>query len=179
MYSWFPSSCHWTQPGMCTCACAWLCVCVPSLYRSGSDITKCWIVPNTCECLSKHIQTLTLMPGNPFINTSPYPAWALILYSGSYPCLHNLLVPLSLKQIWPTSMHGYPSLLAWPLTSDFLHKSASSLWMSSSPISHFYSACLTSFLFNILWTKLTLVAGYSALWMTFSLTLALSALGTS
>ena len=89
-----------------------VCVYPAPQYRSGSDITKCWIVPNTCECLSQHIQTLTPTPGNPFINTPTYPAWALILYSGTHPCLHILLVPLSLKQIWPTSMHGYSPLLS-------------------------------------------------------------------
>ena len=35
--------------------CAHASVCVPPLYNSGSDITKLWIVPNQCECLSQHI----------------------------------------------------------------------------------------------------------------------------
>ena len=51
------------------------------------------------------------------------------------------------------------------LASDFLHKSASSMWISTSLDLGFYSACLASLLFDILCTKLTLVSGFSALWI--------------
>ena len=71
-----------------------------------------------------------------------------------------------------------PSPFAWPLAF-YTHKSASSMWISDSLDLGFYSACLASFLFDILWTKLTLVAGFSALWKPLNSTLALTAHDTS
>ena len=65
------------------------------------------------------------------------------------------------------------------LASDFLHTSASSMWILAFLHLGFYSACLASLLFNILWTKLTLVAGFSALWRPLNPNLALTSHDTS
>ena len=59
--------------------------------------------------------------------------------------------PLTAHTGLPTSMHVCP--LPPCLASDFLHKSASSLWISSSPDLGFYSECHASLLFKILQTK--------------------------
>ena len=110
--------------------------------------------------------------------------------------------PLTLLGLWYSAM-GYPHVQilslfhsasnctqraahfhAWMpfsscMASDSLHKSASSMWISASLDLGFYSACLANLLFNILWTKLTLVAGFSALWRPLNPTLALTAHDTS
>ena len=92
---------------------------VSSLHNSGSDITKLWIVPNQCECLSQHIQILTPTPSNRFINILPLPClgfdtlqWNTPMFRYS-PCSTQ---PLTAHTGLPTSMHGCPPPLAWPLT---------------------------------------------------------------
>ena len=99
--------------------CAHAFVCVPPLYNSGSDITKLWIVPNQCECLSQHIRILTPTPSNRFINILPLPClgfdtlqWNTPMFRYS-PCSTQ---PLTAHTGLPTSMHGCPPPLAWPLT---------------------------------------------------------------
>ena len=133
-----------------------MCVCVSSLYSSDSNITKCWIDPNTCECLSQHFHILTPTPGNPFVNIHPLVClgfdtlhWdtSMCRYS---PCSTQLLITLI----------GLAHLHAWMpsspcLASDFLHKTASSLWIWSSLELGYCSAWQASLLFNILWTKPT------------------------
>jgi len=142
------SASHW--PPTCVC------VCVSSLYSSDSNITKCWIDPNTCECLSQHFHILTPTPGNPFVNIHPLVClgfdtlhWDTLMCRYS-PCSTQLLITLI----------GLAHLHAWMpsspcLASDFLHKTASSLWIWPSLELGYCSAWQASLLFNILWTKPT------------------------
>ena len=124
MYSLFPSSSHW----MCMC----IPLCVYPLQIAVSDITKCWIVPNLFECLSQHIQALTPTPGSPFISVLSLSClgfdtlhWHTPMFRYS-PCSQPLTAHTDLPHLHPW-MPSSPCL-----ASDFLHKSASSLWISSS-----------------------------------------------
>ena len=125
-------------------------LCVSSVDSSVSVITKCWIVPNPFECLSQHIQALTPTPGSPFISILPLSClgfdtlhWHTPMFRYS-PCSQPLTAHTDLPHLHPW-MPSSPCL-----ASDFLHKSASSLWISSSLDRGFYSSCLARLLFNIL-----------------------------
>ena len=94
-------------------------VCESSLHSSGSGITKFWIVPNACECLSQHIQTLTPTPGNRFINLLPLPCLGFDTLQGGTPTFRYPLCstqPLTAHTGLPTSMLRCPLPLAWPMT---------------------------------------------------------------
>ena len=179
MYSLFPSSWHWAESGKCACVCVHAFVCESSLHSSDSDVTKFWIVPNPCECLLQHIQILIPTPGNFYKHTLL--TLLGIWYSAmGYPHVQILSLFHSASNCTQRAAHFH----AWMpfsscMASDSLHKSASSMWISASLDLGFYSACLANLLFNILWTKLTLVAGFSALWRPLNSTLALTAHDTS
>ena len=94
-------------------------VCESSLHSSGSDTTKFWIVPNPLECLSQHIQTLTPISGNCFINILPLPCLGFDTLQWDTPMFRYSpysTQPLTARTGLPTSMHGCPSPLDWPLT---------------------------------------------------------------
>ena len=104
---------------MCVCMCVCMPVCVSPLHNSGSDITKLWIVPNPCECLSQHIQTLTPTPSNGFVNILPLPCLGFDTLQSNTPVFRYSpcsTQPLTAHTGLPTSMHGCPPPLAWPLT---------------------------------------------------------------
>ena len=154
-------------------------VCESSLHSSDSDVTKFWIVPNPCECLLQHIQILIPTPGNFYKHTLL--TLLGIWYSAmGYP--HVQILPLfhsaSNCPHRAANFHAWMPSSPW-LASAFLHKSAYPMWISTFLGLGFYSACLASLLFNILWTKLTLVVGFSALWRPLIPTLALTAHDTS
>ena len=94
-------------------------VCVSSLHSSCSDITKFWIVPSPCESLyHQHIQTLTPTPGNPYINIPPLPCLGFDTLQWDTPMFRYFpysTQPLTAHTGLPTSMHGCPPPLDWPL----------------------------------------------------------------
>ena len=116
----------------------------------------------------------------PFYKPTPLTLLGLWYSAMRYP--HVQLLPLFHSA--SNCPHRAAHFHAWMpssscLASDLLHKSASSMWISTSLDLGFYSACLASLLFDILCTKLTHVSGFSALWRPFNPTLALTAHDTS
>ena len=93
-------------------------LCVSSVDSSVSDITKCWIVPNPLECLSQHIQAMTPTPGNPFISILPLSCLGFDTLHWHIPMCRYCSCstqPLTAHTGLPTSMHGCPPPLDWPL----------------------------------------------------------------
>ena len=116
----------------------------------------------------------------PFYKHTPLILFGLWYSAMGYP--HVQMLPLF--HLVSNCPHRATHFHAWmpsspSLGSDLLHKSASSKGIYASLDLGIYSACLARLLFNILWTKLTLMAGFSALWRLLNPTLALNAHDTS
>ena len=131
--------------------CMHACQCVSSVDSSVSDITKCWIVPKPLECLSQHIQALTPTPGSCFISVLPLSCLGFDTLHWHIPMCRYCSCSTQPLTAHPDLPHLHPWMTSSPcLASEFLHKSASSLWISSSLNLCFYSSCLARLLFNIL-----------------------------
>ena len=116
----------------------------------------------------------------PFYKHAPFILLGLWYSEIGYPHVQILFLFHSASNYPHRASHFHAWMPSFScLASDFLHKSLSSMWISTSLDLGFYSACLASLLFDILWTKLTLVAGFSALWRPLNPTLALTAHDTS
>ena len=110
---------------VCVCVCVYVhaCVCVSSLYSSGSDITKCGIVPNSCGCLSQHIQTLTPTPGNPFINTPSLCCLGFDTLHWDTPMCRYSPCSTQTLNVHTKLSHPHPCIHSSPcLASDFLQQ---------------------------------------------------------
>ena len=153
-------------------------------------------------CVNPPCIALTLMSQNSELSPTHVNVFCNIFRLPPSRQLFYKHTPLTLLGIWYSAM-GYPHVQILPLfhsasncphrtahfhawmpsspwlASAFLHRSVYPKWISTSLGLGFYSTCLASLLFNILWTKLTLVAGFFALWRPLIPTLALTAHDTS
>ena len=168
---------------------------VPVIGQSLGNVNVCVCMPlcvyPPCIALALMSQNSQLSPThvNAFLNIfrlwhplqqlfykhAPLTLLGLWYYAVGYPQVQILSLFHSASNCPHSSAHFHAWMPTSPwLASDFLHKSASPMLISASLDLDFYSACLASLLFNILWTKLTLVAGFSALWWPLNPTLALN-----
>ena len=161
--------------------CVYVCVCMSasSLYISGFDTTKCWIVSNPVNAFL-NIFRLRAIPGNAFTNMlpsyylsglwysalgHPYVRILSFFYSASY-CPHRAPPSPRMDAMLPF------------LASVFIHTTAYYLWISTSQDLDFYFAWLpASYAMSLL--NVLLLESCSSLWMSLKHSFELTALDKS